>query len=57
VAPSPFDLLDRSWVFLKSFWAEEGCRLDPNGHCLTDTTQAPVTDTGCMLDPDGRCRH
>ena len=30
-APAPLALLERLWSALTSVWAEEGCRLDPNG--------------------------
>jgi hypothetical protein len=52
---APFDLLGRSWAFLKSLWSEEGCMLDPDGRCLAGRPQALVMDSGCWLDPDGRC--
>jgi hypothetical protein len=57
IAPAPLDLLGRSWSFLKGLWSEEGCRIDPDGRCLTGAPQAPQprTDTGCMIDPSGRC--
>jgi hypothetical protein len=54
-APSSFDFLSRSWAFLQSFWSEEGCRIDPNGRCLTGNNPKADTDTGCRLDPDGHC--
>jgi hypothetical protein len=57
-APAPF--LD----FLSSLWSESGCRLDPNGGCLTpqgdegpeldpNGAPAPQMDEGCHLDPNG----
>ena len=57
VAPS---LLDRAWRFFQSLWAEEGCRIDPNGRCATGTSQAPAPrslfgESGCRIDPNGRC--
>jgi hypothetical protein len=58
--PSAPSLLDHAWRFFQSLWAEEGCRIDPDGRCLTGTTQAPAQrslfgEEGCMIDPDGRC--
>jgi hypothetical protein len=54
-SPSSFDFVSRSWAFLQSFWSEEGCRLDPDGRCLTGPAPRAHTDTGCRLDPNGRC--
>jgi hypothetical protein len=60
VAPAPLDLLGLSWSFLKSFWSEEGCDIDPNGRCITRPTQVSPpkslwSEEGCMIDPSGRC--
>jgi len=55
---APSALLYRAWSALQSLWSEEGCRLDPNGRCLTNAVQVPTTphtEEGCMLDPSGRC--
>jgi hypothetical protein len=54
----PLDLSGRLWSFLTSFWAEEGCDIDPNGRCAATRSTSGVTgqtDTGCDIDPNGRC--
>lgn len=58
--PAAFSLLDQAWSFLQSLWTDTGCRIDPDGRCLTGTTQVPPLRNlwgaeGCRLDPDGRC--
>jgi len=60
-APASSNLLARARSFLLSLWSEEGCMIDPNGRCLTDTPQASApqrlqSEEGCMIDPNGRCR-
>ncbi|MDP9120035.1 MAG: hypothetical protein M3O15_01490 [Acidobacteriota bacterium] len=38
-------------------YADAGCGLDPNGHCLPPPTRTTTTtNAGCGLDPDGHCR-
>jgi hypothetical protein len=55
-APAPLTLLARSWSFLQSLWAAEGCDIDPDGRCLKRATPPrPNTDSGCDIDPNGRC--
>ncbi len=44
------DWLDRLRSALGSIWADNGCSLDPNGHCGT----APLVN-GCEADPSGHC--
>lgn len=44
-------LIVQAWDFLARIWAENGCRIDPNGGCLP----TPEADNGCRIDPDGRC--
>jgi hypothetical protein len=44
------DWLDRLRSGLGSIWADNGCSLDPSGHCGT----APLVN-GCGLDPNGQC--
>jgi len=46
------DLLGRAWASLVSFLPDNGCIIDPNGHCKA----AAALDNGCGIDPDGRCR-
>jgi hypothetical protein len=49
---SPSQILFQGWSFLTSFWGESGCRLDPNGACVSSSL-----DNGCSLDPSGNgCR-
>jgi hypothetical protein len=45
---SPSQILLQAWSFLTSFWGESGCRLDPNGACVSSNL-----DNGCRLDPSG----
>lgn len=52
------------WDWLTSFWAKNGCSIDPSGHCVNSPTPTgqpipPVpslsnTDEGCAIDPGGR---
>ncbi len=49
----PFDtgaLLGRLRGFLSFVWAENGCELEPTGHC-----GAVAAPNGCELEPWGRC--
>jgi hypothetical protein len=41
------------WSLLARVWAKEGCRIDPNGRCITDSQT--TTDEGCSIDPYGPC--
>lgn len=41
------------WSFLARAWTKEGCRIDPDGRCLSETVIAPKE--GCRIDPFGRC--
>ncbi len=46
--------LGRLWESIGSIWADNGCGLDPSGHC----GNAPVAiwgENGCGLDPNGHC--
>lgn len=67
---SPSRILSQAWSVLTSFWGEIGCRLDPNGACVSSSLDAgcsldpsgagcvqdhPFSDIGCSLDPDGHC--
>jgi hypothetical protein len=54
-APPPFALLERLWNSLTSLWAEEGCRIDPDGRCVPNQGSGLTvpTNTGCQSDPDG----
>lgn len=52
-AASPLDLFDRLWSFLRSAWAESGCRIDPGVRCAP--APQPQADEGCRIDPNGGC--
>lgn len=41
------------WSFVARRWSKEGCRIDPNGRCVSDSLES--TDNGCRIDPDGHC--
>ncbi len=43
--------LERWLAKIGSIWADNGCGLDPNGHCKP----AP-RDNGCSIDPNGLCK-
>jgi len=47
------DVFARAWDFLANIWANNGCGIDPNGHCQGTVVE---TNNGCGLDPDGRCQ-
>jgi hypothetical protein len=53
-SPGAWQLLSQAWSLLVSLWEEEGCGIDPSGHCASTPTVAP-TEEGCGIDPDGRC--
>lgn len=48
------DFLSQAWDFLTSIWDMNGCRIDPDGLCVTQSS-APEPDNGCGLDPSGGC--
>ena len=48
------ELLDRVLSFLRPH-LKEGCHLDPDGLCYTNSVQPPHTKAGCKLDPNGLC--
>ncbi len=49
------DLFGRGWGFISSFWAPNGCELQPDGNCRT--APAPILgEHGCEIEPDGRCK-
>ena len=41
------------WSLLERVWEKEGCRIDPNGQCVTEPVMAPKE--GCSIDPYGQC--
>jgi hypothetical protein len=51
------DLFSQAWGFLTRIWADNGCRIDPNGRCVAEPLATPEADNGCGIDPDGRCTH
>ena len=53
VVRAALSLLSTAWSRFSSLWSDNGCELDPDGHCLA----APVAtlDNGCEADPDGSC--
>ncbi len=40
------------WESLGGVWAKNGCRIDPDGRCVTSSLE---TDEGCRIDPNGCC--
>jgi hypothetical protein len=50
-ASGPSTLLSDLWQRLTGMWAEIGCTIDPNGHCIPQS-QGYI---GCTFDPDGHC--
>jgi len=50
-----WDVLDRLWTALTGAQSDNGCRIDPNGRCLSGQGSAPTPDNGCWIDPNGRC--
>src|SRR4051812_24797957 len=49
---SPWDALAQLWTSLTRLWAEEGCTIDPDGHCK-NVLLRPTGDNGCSIDPSG----
>jgi hypothetical protein len=52
--PGSLSWLDRVLSVLR-LDLKEGCKLDPDGRCLTEVAQPSHTKAGCVLDPNGRC--
>jgi hypothetical protein len=53
---SPPVLFNRAWAYLTSLWNKTGCKLDPDGRCITVPDPVPSSEgTGCKLDPNGLC--
>lgn len=55
VVSSPMDFFEQIWSVVRSFWAKNGCEVDPNGRCLPVGGTTVTTDNGCSADPSGRC--
>lgn len=55
VSPAPPLVLGRLWSLLTSVWGKTGCRIDPNGRCVTSPGPGLTSpaDTGCHIDPNG----
>ena len=59
--PAPYRLpglaavFAEAWEFLTSVWANNGCRLDPDGLCVTGQENTAEADNGCRIDPNGGC--
>ena len=56
VSPLP-GLFDQAWEFLTRIWANNGCRLDPDGRCVPAQNATPEADNGCRIDPSGGCAN
>lgn len=41
------------WSLLERAWEKEGCRIDPDGHCVKESVMNPKI--GCSIDPFGQC--
>jgi hypothetical protein len=53
--PAPSELFAGAWRLLARIWTKEGCRIDPHGGCLPESTVVPSSDEGCGIDPHGVC--
>jgi hypothetical protein len=51
------DVFAQAWNFLTRVWANNGCRLDPDGRCLPEQSATAEADNGCRLDPNGGCAN
>ena len=56
-AVNAWDVLARVWSYLTGAQSDNGCRLEPDGFCLTDQSATVTADNGCWLDPNGRCHN
>jgi hypothetical protein len=50
-------VLAQVWSYLTGAQSDNGCRIDPNGFCLTGQSATATADNGCWVDPNGRCRN
>lgn len=49
-------MLQRIWSLVASFLSKNGCRIDPDGYCVTGLGEdGSTTENGCQIDPDGQC--
>jgi len=71
--PGLLDVYAQTWDFLRQVWTknglgldpsggslagpENGCRLDPSGHCMPEQNVAAEVDNGCRIDPNGGCAN
>jgi hypothetical protein len=43
-----------AWNWLRAWWPEAGCIIDPNGsHCVVPPPPPPLSRAGCVIDPSG----
>ncbi len=56
-AASTWDVLARVWSYLTGAQSDNGCRIEPDGRCLTGQSATATVDNGCWIDPSGRCRN
>lgn len=49
-------MLQRIWSLVSGLWSKNGCRLDPNGYCVTGLGEGgSTTENGCVIEPNGQC--
>lgn len=51
------NLFAQAWDLLSRVWANNGCRLDPDGRCIPEQKATAEADNGCRLDPSGGCAN
>ncbi|HEY2738056.1 MAG TPA: hypothetical protein VGK45_06590 [Thermoanaerobaculia bacterium] len=56
-AVTAWGVLAQVWSYLTGAQSDNGCRIDPNGFCLTGQSATATADNGCWVDPNGRCRN
>lgn len=57
-AQASLNLFSKIWSLLTSMWNKNGCRVDPNGICVSQQGNTDITvgaDNGCSGDPNGHC--
>jgi hypothetical protein len=49
-------MLQRVWSLVANFWSKNGCRIDPDGYCVTGLGEGgSTTENGCVIEPNGQC--
>lgn len=49
-------VFERIWSLVSGLWSKNGCRLDPNGYCVSGLGEGgSTTENGCQIDPSGQC--